>query len=113
MQLKSGNTWQDALLTPVNILLIGIVDAKNTLHVERLFIWGSGMLITRSIEQSFFEICYVLQFVKNWKLCRQVAAAASTPDPNSVEAVAAVKQLVLSQIDKKLKDLREEGGIDQ
>ena len=43
----------------------------------------------------------------------QVAAAASTPDPNSVEAVAAVKQLVLSQIDKKLKDLREEGGIDQ
>ena len=39
----------------------------------------------------------------------QVAAAASTPDPNSVEAVAAVKQLVLSQIDKKLKDLREEG----
>ena len=31
----------------------------------------------------------------------------AAPDPNSVEAVAAVKQLVLSQIDKKLKDLRE------
>ena len=53
---------------------------------------------------------YVLQFIENWKLCCQ-AAAASTPDPNSVEAVAAVKQLVLSQIDKKLKDLREEGLI--
>ena len=51
----------------------------------------------------------MLQFVEIWKLCCQVAAAASTPDPNSVEAVAAVKQLVLSQIDKKLKDLREEG----
>ena len=44
MQLKSGNTSQDALLTPINILLIGVIDAKNTLHVERLFIWGSGML---------------------------------------------------------------------
>ena len=37
----------------------------------------------------------------------QQAATASPADPNSVEAVAAVKQLVLSQIDKKLKDLRE------
>ena len=34
-------------------------------------------------------------------------AATSRADPNSVEAVAAVKQLVLSQIDKKLKDLRD------
>ena len=54
-----------------------------------------------------FAICHNLETLPLY----QVAAAASTPDPNSVEAVAAVKQLVLSQIDKKLKDLREEGLI--